>query len=271
MVTRPTTAVVTDSIIAKSDFARLVAHGLDPVLFARERLGFEPDEWQAKMLRSPARQIILCNGRQVGKSSIAALKALHVALYQPNSLTILIAPSLRQSRELALKFVAFMEMLEPAPPPAEEFNKLSITLQNKSRVVCLPGDNPRAVRGFSSPALILLDEAAFALDATWEALEPMMAVSAGQIILCSTPNLPVGFFHSIWHGSGDWERYFVPTRECPRISAGWLDEKKRDNPLTFAREYECEWTGSEDGLFTAEMLDRCVAHDFEPFCAGASL
>jgi hypothetical protein len=265
------TVTQADDLIAKSEFARQVAYGLDPVMFARERLKFEPDEWQAKMLRSSARQIILCNGRQVGKSSIAALKALHVALYDPGSLTILIAPSLRQSRELALKFVGFMEMLEPAPPPAEEFNKLSITLKNKSRVVCLPGDNPRAVRGFSSPALILLDEAAYALDECWQALEPMMAVSEGQIILCSTPNLPIGFFHNVWHGTGDWERYFVPTSECPRISAAWLEEKKRDNPLTYAREYECAWTGSEDGLFTAEMLDRCVVHDFEPFFMGASL
>jgi hypothetical protein len=36
------------------DLATLVAHGLDAALFCRDRLGFEPDDWQARLLRSTA-------------------------------------------------------------------------------------------------------------------------------------------------------------------------------------------------------------------------
>jgi len=48
------------------DLAALVAHGLDAGLFCIDRLGFEPDPWQARLLRSRARQCILNCGRQVG-------------------------------------------------------------------------------------------------------------------------------------------------------------------------------------------------------------
>ncbi len=41
----------------------------DPVEFARERLGFEPDEAQKAVLRSDARRLILNCTRQWGKST----------------------------------------------------------------------------------------------------------------------------------------------------------------------------------------------------------
>jgi hypothetical protein len=48
------------------DLTTAVVHGLDAALFCRERLDFQPDEWQAKLLRSRAPQIIVNCGRQVG-------------------------------------------------------------------------------------------------------------------------------------------------------------------------------------------------------------
>ena len=36
------------------DVARALLHALDPVAFARDRLGFDPDPWQADFLRSAA-------------------------------------------------------------------------------------------------------------------------------------------------------------------------------------------------------------------------
>jgi hypothetical protein len=246
------------------DLATLVAHGLDPALFCRERLGFDPDPWQTKLLRSRAPQCILNCGRQVGKSTVVAAMALHCCLYRPGSLVIVIAPSQRQSRELFIKLMTFLQCLEPAEPREEE-TKLSLTLTNGSRVVTLPGDNPRTVRGYSAPALIIEDEAAFVSDETFDALIPMLAASPeGRIVLMSTPYTAAGHFYSIWHGEGDWERYEQPTSFCPRVSREWLDQRKREDPLRFAREYECVFGSPEDSLFTLEMLDRMVANDFEP-------
>jgi isoprenylcysteine carboxyl methyltransferase (ICMT) family protein YpbQ len=72
------------------------AHGLDPAVFAEDRLGFRPDPWQSRVLRSRARWILLNCCRQSGKSTTTALVALHTAIYDPG-LILLVSPSLRQS------------------------------------------------------------------------------------------------------------------------------------------------------------------------------
>ena len=50
-------------------------HALDPVAFARERLGFHPDPKQALVLASRSKQVILNCTRQWGKSTITAARA----------------------------------------------------------------------------------------------------------------------------------------------------------------------------------------------------
>jgi hypothetical protein len=103
--------------------------GLDPVCFAVERLaverlGFTPDPWQGSLLRSASQRLLLNCSRQAGKSTTTAIVALHTALFRPNSLTLLVSPSLRQSRELFAKVVAFLKRLE-ARADLDEDNRLS--------------------------------------------------------------------------------------------------------------------------------------------------
>jgi hypothetical protein len=246
------------------DLTTLVAHGIRADWFCRERLDFTPDPWQTDLLRSKAPQIILNCGRQVGKSTIVAALALHTCLYRSGALVLVIAPSQRQSRELFIKVTNFLQRLEPVEPTEEE-TKLSLQLSNGSRVVCLPGDNPRTVRGYSAPALIVEDESAYVLDETHDALIPMLAASPeGRIVLMSTPYIAAGHFYAIWHGTGDWQRFEHPTAKCPRVLKEWLAARKKEDPLKYAREYECEFGSPEESLFTAEMLDRMAVNDFEP-------
>ena len=88
--------------------ATKLRHAVDPATFAVERLGFTPDTWQAKLLRSSARQILLNCSRQTGKTTSTAVVALHRAVHVPRSMVLLISPSLRQSRELFVKVVDFL-------------------------------------------------------------------------------------------------------------------------------------------------------------------
>ncbi len=82
----------------------------DAVAFARERLGFNPDEYQIAVLRGGKRGIV--NGsRQSGKSMVAAAKAVHRADTEPGSLTLLLSPSDRQSGEFMRKAKEFVGRL----------------------------------------------------------------------------------------------------------------------------------------------------------------
>src|SRR5829696_548098 len=195
---------------------------LDRVAFA-ERLGIRPDEWQEDLLRSSSDRVLLNCSRQSGKSTISAIIALHRALYHPGSLVLALAPALRQSQELFGKIAAFYRDLgRPVAPQGER--KLSLELENGSRIITLPGSE-KTIRGFSGVGLLLVDEAARVDDELYFAVRPMLAVSGGSLMMLTTPAGRRGVFFEEWsEGSGaGWERYEVPARECPRISEEFLE------------------------------------------------
>ena len=88
---------------------------LSPLDIAR-LVGFRDlDGWQGDVLTRTGNTLMLC-GRQTGKSSTAALKALHQAVDHPGSTTVITAPSLRQSQLLYSKVRSFHAALGPTDP-----------------------------------------------------------------------------------------------------------------------------------------------------------
>jgi hypothetical protein len=245
------------------DLALDLAHGLDAVAFAEDRLGFCPDPWQAQVLRSRSSWILLNCCRQSGKSTTTAALALHTAIYDPG-LTLLVSPSLRQSKELFTKVIGFLKDLSPAEV-LEEDNKSSCMLANGARMVSLPGD-PDTVRGFSAPKLIIKDEAAYVSDAMQASLDPMLAVSSGRLIEMSSPNGRRGHFYENWqHGEGV-ERIKIIGRQCPRISAEFLEQQRRKlGPMLFAQEFEGEFTDTDSSAFSSELIELALVDNFEKF------
>ncbi len=236
---------------------------LDPVTFAVERLGFEPDQWQADVLRLSHQNTLLNCSRQAGKSTTTAIIALHTALYRPGSLTLLGSPSLRQSRELFVKIIGFLKCLE-SPPPLEEDNRLSVQLKNGSRVVSLPGTG-ETVRGFSAPDLIVEDEAAFVEDSFYRAVRPMLAVSGGRLILMSTPYGTRGHFYEAWNAPAEWHRVEVPATDCPRITPEFLQgERKALGNMWFEQEYLCRFADVIDAVFRMADIERALSDDIAP-------
>ena len=165
---------------------------LDRIAFA-EKLGIIPDGWQEDFLRSSADRVLLNCSRQSGKSTMSAVIALHRAFYHPGSLILCLAPALRQSQELFGKIAGFYRDLgRPVAPQGER--KLSLELENGSRIVTLPGSE-KTIRGFSGAALLLVDEASRVDGGLYYAVRPMLDVSGGGLMLLSTPFGKRGIFH----------------------------------------------------------------------------
>ena len=248
--------------------SRDIAHALDPVAFAVERLGFAPDPWQAKAMRSQSRQILLNCSRQSGKSTSTSVIALHTAVYSPGSLTLLVSPSQRQSRELFAKVTDFMRLLQPVEE-LEEDNRLSAKLANGSRIVSLPADG-RTIRGFSAPTLVIEDEAAFVPDEVNAAIRPMLAVSRGRLILMSTPFGRRGHFFEAWeNGGARWARVEVLASACPRIDPDFLaQEREALGEWRYSQEYNCRFVETEDQVFGYDLVraafDPAVTPLFNP-------
>lgn len=231
-----------------------LAHALDRALWARDALAFEPDPWQERVLRWAGQRLLLNCCRQSGKSTVAALLALHEALYSPGSLALLVSPSLRQSGELFRKVRDALRAL-PQPPDLEEDNALSLKLSNGSRVVSLPGSET-TVRGYSGVDLIIEDEASRVDDSLHAAVRPMLAASGGRLVLSSTPHGARGHFWEAWTEGDGWERVRVDASECPRISEAFLAEERHAmGEWLFRQEYLCEFVDPDTQLYaTADVL-----------------
>jgi hypothetical protein len=235
---------------------------VDRVAFARA-LGLDPDPWQEDLLRSASDRVLLNCSRQSGKSTISAIIALHRALYHPGSLVLALAPALRQSQELFGKIAGFYRDLgRPVAPQGER--KLSLELENGSRIITLPGSE-KTIRGFSGVSLLVVDEASRVDDGLYFAVRPMLAVSGGALMMLSTPAGRRGVFFEEWAEGTGWERYEVSASQCPRISEEFLEEERRALPRRiFRQEYECSFEETEDQVFSYEDVAGAITDEVAP-------
>ena len=230
-----------------------LAYSLDPVLWAREVLGYHPDPWQADLLRSRSRKIILNCSRQSGKSTTCAALGLHESIYRRPSFGLVIAPSQDQSAELMMKFDEFRGAVELPSDYLSTDTKLAVRFANGNRFVARPGSEKTA-RSFSAVTLLLEDEAARVSDALYNSVRPMLAVSNGRHILMSTPFGKQNHFFKIWDQERDiWQWFEIPAEMCPRITKEFLDEEKRTNPW-FEQEYHCKFMDTEGSIFSSDLF-----------------
>ncbi len=227
-------------------------------------LGLEPDPWQEEVLWSSAQRLLLLCSRQAGKSTTTAVLALHTALYQDESLVLLLSPSLRQSGELFRKLAGFYADLGRPVPPVQE-TALSLTLANGSRVVSLPA-SPETIRGYSGVRLLVIDEAAMVPDDLFVAVNPMLAVSRGRLVCLSTPLGQRGWFHEAWtEATAAWERVRVTAWDCPRIAREFLEEQKQLlGERWFRQEYECSFEETIGQVFSTESITAAFDTDERP-------
>ncbi len=233
-----------------------LAAGLDPVVFAR-RLGFVAEPWQERLLRSTARRLLVTCARQVGKSTCAALKVLHLATYEPGSLCLIFSAFQRQSDELLKKVRSFAKALEGGPPERDSGSE--VVLANGSRIVALPGLES-STRGFSAARLLILDEAAYASDGLLAAALPMVA-STGQFMVMSTPNGRQGFFYALHEdGANGYERHKITAYESAQYNAARIAEVKASlGSFTFSSDYECSFTDTDTQLFGSALVRAAFA------------
>ena len=232
-------------------------------------IGIVPDSWQERLLCSEAPRVLLNCARQSGKSTMAAILALHQALSSPSSLVLVLAPAERQAKELFSKAAEAYRTLGHIIP-ADSYRKLGMELTNGSRIEALPGTE-KPIRGFSGVDLLLVDEASRVSDDLYFAVRPMLAVSGGALMMLSTPYGKRGIFFEEWTSEGvGWERYEVPARECPRIPASFLEEEQRALPARiFRQEYECSFEDTEDQVFSYEDVAAAISKDVSPLFSEA--
>jgi hypothetical protein len=252
------------SDLSRDEKIQLINHiyKKQPSLWAEDSFGLSLDPWQIQMLDSPQIRICLNIHRQGGKSTMSSLVCLHTAIFQPGSLSLIIAPALRQSSENFRKVRGFIDQLQDCPEFSES-TKLSLQFENGSRIVSLPGGNEgKTIRGFSKPSVIVEDESAQCSDELYAALTPMMARNpACRLILCSTPFGQRGHFYKIWtEGGPEWLKIKLAAPDNPKISPEYLEEQRHSpmGPWYFAQEFLCEFVADETQLISHESIMKAL-------------
>jgi len=214
------------------------AGAIDPIVIA-ERLGLEADPYQVEILLDPHPRELINVHRQGGKSSTCAICACSTAVYQRRSLTLIVAPAMRQSQELFKVVLTVMRAI--GKPFADEENSLSLTLENGSRIVSVPSDSTTS-RGFSAVDLMIFDKSQFVSDETYDALTPALAVSKGRILAAGTPAGKRGWWYRASQ-SKTWRVTTRPVTECGRIDKAWLEEWRADHgDAQYRSEWLCQFT-----------------------------
>jgi len=216
--------------------------------------GLEPDEWQRDVLLESWDRALLNVTRQGGKSLTVAALALHEAVYRPEALVLILAPSRRQSKE-TLQKAWTLYRAGGRPVPVDNRSELRARFDNGSRIIALPGEE-KTIRGFSDVDLIVADEAARVPGELYRTVRPMLAVSGGRLVALSTPWGRRGWFYESWTGEQEWKRVKVTANECPRITEAFLEQERRELPESwFLSEYMCRFTDTVDSAFALQDVD----------------
>ena len=254
------------------------ALAIDPTALFEHTIGSTCDKWQSDLLLSTDQRGLICTGRQVGKTTAVSVLAAHEAMFKPDSLTIIVSPSLRQSGEVFTRALQVIKKagadvskssVDTGPANAPKLEKQTATeakVPGGGRLLSLPGGGTAdaSIRGYT-PSLVVIDEAARVNDLVYTALRPMVAVSKGRLICLSSPFGRRGFFWEAWRSNEDWLRVKIPATECARVDPAWL-EKERESMTAweFRSEYLAEFQDNAATAFAAELVQRAVDPAVEP-------
>jgi phage terminase large subunit-like protein len=207
-------------------------------------------------------------GRQTGKTTTIATKAIHYAYTHPKTTTLIISPSLRQS---IIMFDKILQLTHSNPLLRKSITRKTrtiIQLTNNSTIIALPCSEHQ-LRGYTAN-LAIADEASFIPESIiTEIVYPMLSTTNGTAILLSTPWDKNHFFYKAFLNP-TYSTHKIQSKENPLIPQAFLTEMQQNMTAeAYKREYLAEFTEAAASYFPQELIRRCIEHaqriNLEPY------
>lgn len=214
------------------------------------------------------RKVIIMEGRQQGKTTVAAAYILWYTLFQESKTVAILANKASTAREIMSRYQLMFEHLPSwMQQGVKTWNKGDIELENGS-VVFTAATTAAGIRG-KSVNLLYIDEAAIIpntiADQFFTAVYPV--ISAGQttkILITSTP-LGYNHFWKFWNDAvnkvNDFVPLFIPYNRIPGRNEAWaLEQRRQLGELKYNQEVLCKFLGSSLTLIdssTIEYMSTC--------------
>jgi phage FluMu gp28-like protein len=240
-----------------------------PTLFSTFVLGVEPHQTQARFLECRSQTKTASCGRRWGKSTAAALDAIHLAVVGDGegkpTVQMICAPTADQTTIIAGEIERLLLGGPLAPLVADVVHSpfMEVALKNGSTIMARStGDTGRNLRGRAAHRVIV-DEAAFVpQDVITEVIAPMLADHHGQLVLISTPFGKNGFWEYFVRGQGtdpSCTSFQFPSELNPYISREYI-EAQRDvmTSMQFQSEWQAQFVDTLGTVFSSELIARAT-------------
>jgi len=249
----------------------------DPVKFAREVIGMEPDEWQCELLQSVAdpkiRRVSCRSGHGVGKSSAVAMAAIWHVLMRVPSKTVVTAPTSAQ-----LFDACFAEMKNIAKRLKPPFNELLEIKSDRIELKSAPEstfiscrtsrqEQPEALAGVHSPSTLLLaDESSGIPESVFEAASGSMSGIHATTVLTGNPTRNTGFFYDTHNRlKENWHTMHVSCVDSNRVSDDFINDMKNrygeDSPAYHVRVLGNFPPSESDTVVPVSLIDHAMKND----------
>jgi phage terminase large subunit len=209
----------------------------DPVLFVKEVLGVEPDEWQMDFLNAVAtgeRKISIRSGHGVGKSTTASWAMLWFLLTRYPVKVVVTAPTSAQLYDAL--FAELKRWVKELPQPVQDLLDVKqerIELKASATEAFISArtsraEQPEALQGVHSDNVMLVaDEASGVPEAVFEAAAGSMSGHNALTILLGNPVRSSGFFFDTHNRLKDeWWTRRVSCIDSTRVSKEYVDDMK---------------------------------------------
>lgn len=228
----------------------------------------ELDKWQKEVLKTEG-NILVVSGRQVGKSTVTAIKAAEGAMNNPKFSVMIISAVERQAHLLFTKVLGYLldNYKKYIKKGKDRPTKSQLKLTNGSIIRCLPtGLDGIGIRGYTVD-LLIADEAAFIPEDVWAAVIPMLATTGGSTWLLSTPKGRVGHFFKCYE-RGTYTNFKVSSeavaksRKEPQRTLILQHQKEKEqemSKLQYAQEYKGDFIDDLVQFFSDDLIRKCMA------------
>jgi phage FluMu gp28-like protein len=233
------------------------AYTWSPIVYAERVLGIKPFPYQAKLLEDTHKRIVACMGRQTGKTTIIAMKAIYFADKNPRVTVLITSPSLRQSMIMFDRVATFVYSTPYLRNKVVRATRTMVQFENGSRIIALPCSE-NLLRGYTAH-MVICDEAAFMPEEViTQVLFPMLSTTDGYAIFLSTPWGRDHFFYRAFMNPS-YSVHKVRSEECPLIKPEFLEEMRRNMTReAYLMEYEAEFVEALNSYFPQDLIRGCV-------------
>lgn len=227
---------------------------------------FLPLPFQVKFMRDTSKRIVVNCGRQVGKTTMSAAKAVHFAITHDHVTVLVISKAQRQSMRM---FGIIRNMFFWNPVIRTFVTRVTATLlvlKNNSQIIALPtGPEGETILG-ETAHMIIIDEANFIKPSIiTETVFPMISSTDGYMIMLSTPEYAEHpFYQNFLHAEErGYSAYHFPSSIAPlptkEAKLKFLAEQKLSIPFDeYQRQYLAILPDESNQLIPTKAIRQCV-------------